>query len=152
MEILLNAIVTDLKTNLTYLNGVSVIDDELLPPEEIECPQVGVKDGDEENSPPVYQKDDEVLNVRVTIYQSLLLQTPGASIMGEASLGPKGKGVLQIAKDVKARLHKNKLGLAGYYVARYRRGEASQTIFSEDTKHYWQRKTLLFEYVRSVAA
>lgn len=152
MDNLLTAIKTDLAANLAYLQGVNILDDELLPPEEIGFPQVGIKDGDEENSPPAYQKDSEALRVRVTVYQSVLLQTPGASVMGEATLGDQGKGVLAIAKDVKTRLHKNKLGLSGYYIARYRGAEASQTIFSEETARFAQRKTLLFEYVRTLNA
>ena len=151
MDVLLNAIKTDLAANLPYLQGVNIIDDELLPPEEIGYPQIGIKDDSEENSAAQFQRDTEVLRVRVTIYQSVLLKEPGASIMGEPSLGDRGKGVLQIAKDVKARLHKNKLGLAGYYGARYRSAEPSQTIFSEETAHLAQRKTLIFEYTRSLA-
>ncbi len=150
MDALLTAIKNDLKTNLLYLKGVNVIDDELLPPEEIGWPQVGIKDGTLENNPREFQKGTEVLQVRVTSYQSVLLHTPGASIMGDASLGDAGKGVIAIGKDVKTRLHKNKLGLTGYYLARFKSAETSQTIFSSETEHLAQRQTLIFEYARSV--
>ena len=153
MDTLLVAVRDAIKNSasLAYLQGVNVIDDELLPPEEIGWPQVGVKDGDWDNEPKEFQKGTEILRVRVTAYQSVLLATPGASVMGETSLGDRGKGTLQIAKDLKTLLHKNKLGLSGYYLARLKKIEASRTIFSADTEHYAQMQSLGFEYARSVA-
>jgi hypothetical protein len=150
MDALLTAIQNDLKNSFAYLRGVVILDDELLPPEEIGYPQVGIIDDSWDNAPREFQKGTEVLRVRVTAYQSVLLQTPGASVMGEASLGDSGKGVIAIVKDIKARLHKNKLGLTDYYLARFKSAEPSQTIFSSDTAHLAQRKTLIFEYARTV--
>lgn len=151
MDALLAAIQSDLKTNLPYLRGVSIIDDELLPPEEIGWPQVGIKDGVWTRDPVPYGKNTESLEARVTVYQSVLLQTPGASIMGEASLGDAGKGAIAIMKEVIARLDRKKLGLPDYFRAHFKSAEASQTIISEGTASLAQKKTLIFEYVRAVA-
>lgn len=151
MKSLLSAIVSDLETNLTYLKGVNVVDDEDLPPAEIGYPQVVLKDGDVDRDPQAYGKNTEMLTARVTVYQSVVINKPGAAVMGEASLGDAGKGTLDIGDAIKTRLHKNTLSLSGYVRARFRRQEASQTVVNSESGEFSQRQTFIFEYLREIS-
>lgn len=105
MKALLENIVARLTTQLPYLTWVGVLDDPLLPPEEPEPPFVGVKDHGMVSTALPGKKNDERLAVVVVAYQGLDLDHVGASIIGNTDqLGEEGKGLLDIADDVRAAL------------------------------------------------
>lgn len=148
MKALLNALKPAIKTGLTYLRAVEVIDSELLPLEEPGFPFVGLLDGGTVEKSMPGKKDLEELTVKVVPYQSILLDEPGAGVMGStAQLGDQGTGVLDMAAALKTLLNDNFLGL-NFHFAHLQRREPSQAL-SKDSGLIVM-KPLIFNYRRYV--
>jgi len=107
MKDLLEAIKADLVANLGYLKWVEVLDNEQLPPDGVEFPGVGLRDGSRAFTSQPGKKDYEQANVVIVPYQSLALDDIGAAVMGDEIF----KGVLDIAADVRTRLNDNLFAL-----------------------------------------
>jgi len=152
MNDLIEAIKADLVANLPYLKWVEAIDNELLPPDGVEFPGVGIKDGDESFQSLPSKRDLDQPTLLVVAYQSLTLATPGAAIMGEtASLGDAGKGLIEIAKEIRARLNDNRFTTAfGETIlwAHIDAIAASETIGNEETGLLIQLKRITVTYRR----
>lgn len=134
MKQLLEALRTAIKASLPYLSDVVVLDDENLPPEEIPFPFVGLRDeGIDEASKPS-KHDLETLRVAVIVYQSILLNEPGAAVIGSsASLGAQGKGLLEIGAELRILLNDNYLDIPtiSYAHCDRRDGTEARTIDGE---------------------
>lgn len=149
MEDLLNALKTEIAANLNYLGGVDILDGEEFVPEEAVFPVVGLLDGGTVHQSMPGKKDLDILSVKIVPYQAVILDTPGASIMGsEAQLGTAGKGVLKIAKDLQALLNDNFLSVAKIHYAHLDREDASENLAKG--QDYITMKRLHFSYRRYV--
>ena len=108
MNDLITAIIADLETNLPYLQQVKAVNSLLNPPSEKGFPCVGVKDGDITYDSHPIRRDRDVLNVEIGVYQDLIFDDSGASIIGSApEQGARFKGVIEICQEVRARLNDN---------------------------------------------
>jgi hypothetical protein len=149
MQLLLQNIVTRIATNLTYLTWVGVLDNELLPPQSPSPPFVGLKDGGLSATARPGKTDLEELRINVVIYQSVMHEAPGASIMGEPSLGDAGRGVLQIGEAIKGLLNDD-LFSNTFYFAHRDRVEPSNTIIDEEGRYLqYQRHLYVYRRVRN---
>jgi hypothetical protein len=147
MEELLAALVAKIKTGLPYLFDVQVIDDESLPPDVASYPCVGLMDGGTVHQSMPGKKDKDTLTVRAIAYQEIIDDKPGASIMGNAEqLGDKGKGVLAVAKDLRALLNDEFLGL-GFQYAHLDKEDAALGLARSDGRMI-AAKNLSFTYVK----
>lgn len=132
MEALLDAIVTAIRAALPYLTWVGVLDDELLPPDGPQPPFVGIKDGGLTARSLPGKKDDETMSIFIIVYQSLVDQEHGASVLGRTDqLGDQGKGLLAIHADLKTLLNDNLLGQATINFAHRDSMEASRRMTNE---------------------
>ena|SRR5688572_6300527 len=151
MESLLNAITSDLETNLPYLHWVGVIEHEGLVPEEPGFPLIGLIEGGYTTQSLPGKKDLESLSVGVVAFQSILLTEPGAAIMGStAQLGTAGKGLLAIGTDIKARLNDNLLAQPKIHYAHLDRGQAARPIADPNGQVIAMFKRFDFTYRRYV--
>ena len=103
MKDLLLAIQSALRTapSLAYLHSVEILDDEVLIPEEPAFPMVGLLAGTIEYRSRPNKKEDEDCVVIVVVYQSLVLEEMGASIIGTSNLSTEGKGTLDIGNEIR---------------------------------------------------
>lgn len=153
MDTLLDALRTTIKNagTLSYLRATEILEDRTLVPEEPGFPIVGLLDGGTAPRSMPGKKEIEELNVDVVPYQSIMLDQPGAGVMGsQAQLGAQGKGVLLIAKDLKTLLVDNFLGVAKIHFAYLTRQERSQVLFNENRGLLIVMKPLTFTYRRYV--
>ena len=107
MKSLLNAIKSELQTDLTYVrdSDIYVTEDEDLIPSSVKFPAVGLKDGDITYAIETANQESDELLVDIIAYEQL--SKTEASIMGDAATGKKG--VLDIIADVKTSLTSNML-------------------------------------------
>jgi len=147
MEELLQALREKIPGALPYLSAVEVIDDETLPPDVASYPCLGLMDGGTIHASRKGQKDKDTHTVWAIAYQEIFDDKPGAAVMGRAEQsGDKSKGVLAIAKDLRAFLNDNFLGL-GFEYAHCDRGEAAFGLARNDGRMIAAKK-LQFTYVR----
>jgi hypothetical protein len=145
MKQLLDNVVARIRDQLSYLRWVGVLDDPRLPPKAVEPPFVGVKDNGVIAVSLPGRKDDETLSVIVVAYQALYLEEHGAAVMGSpGQLGETGKGLLEIADDIKVALNDNLF--TSFSFAHRDRLEPSQTIDNEVRLLSMQRS--IFSYRR----
>ena len=133
MKDLLLAIQTALRnaSSLAYLHSVEILDDEMLIPEEPAFPFVGLIAGDIGYASIPNKGDSEDYTVIVVVYQSLVLEEMGASIIGTSNLSDEGKGTLAIGNDIKAVLNDNFLSQSpAFYFAHRARVERPRTLWS----------------------
>ena len=151
MKTLIAQIIADLDVNLSYLQWVRAIDNELLPPDGVAFPGVGVKDGDIDYESHPGTRDKETLTITVVAYQSLLDGSPGAAIMGSAAeQGDAFKGLIEIAEEIRTRLNDNLFTAAfgeKIYWAHVDQVAASETL-SGDEGTFLQMKRLTVTYRR----
>lgn len=140
MKELLNAIRTQLRTDLTYVRNrdVYVTEDEILIPDYVKFPAVALKDGTTARKLADKSEIDEDLRVRISSYSQIF--KPEESVMGS-------KGVLQMTADIINSLDENNLSLAGMYHAFAISVEASETF--GDEQEMIQKKTVVFQYQRT---
>ena len=148
MKLLLNAMTTQIQTQLAYLSWVGVLDSEFLPPEEPQTPFVGLRDGGLVAESTPNKMDFEDLTVVVIAYQSVLASAPGASVLGEASLGDAGIGLLDLSAALKTALNDNFLSL-NFFLAHRFRVDRSETLES-DAGRFLQFQRNYFRYRRYV--
>ncbi len=147
---LLTALGPEIKKLLPYLKWADVLDDELLPNFAAGFPQVGLLDGGTEERSLTGKRDIEVLTVFAVVYQQIIADAPGAAVMGrKEQLGDAGKGVLAIAKDLKAALNDNFLN-QNFYFAHLERQDASAGISNPEETDLAVMKKLTFAYRRMV--
>lgn len=144
MKEVLNAIKTQLQTDLTYIRDgdiyiaphVNYIAGHARPP----C--IGLKDG------PISRVElpsgmwELTMTVTLAIYVQLAKDEAG--VMGDTATGQKG--VLEIAEDIHASLDENLLGITGMQSA-FSPSETASEIFG-DEKEALQRKLITYEYVK----
>ena len=150
MKQLLTALTSQIALQVPYLRWVGVLESELLPPEEPGFPIVGLLDGGTVNDSRPGQKDIQTLTVIVLPYQSIILDEPGAAMMGSDHLGSEGKGLLEMGDRLRTLLNDNFLNLS-FYWAHCDRQEPCRTLQSikkDDTFVQYQRNT--FTYRRYV--
>lgn len=149
MKALLDALVTAISADLTYLRWTGVLDSELLPPEEPGFPLVGLKDGGITRESRPNKKDIETLTVLVIPYQSLFLAEPGGAVLGStAQLGTQGTGLLAMGAALKTLLDDNFLGL-NFYWAHCDRESPTDTLAGDDG-NLIQLQRYTFSYRRYV--
>jgi hypothetical protein len=139
MKALLEAIKTELNTNLTGLRDIQVVPDEVILPPGVRFPFIGLKDGPIEREEGMSETLREVLTVSVIAYVEILKNE--ASIIGDGD----NKGVLELVSDIHEVLDENLLSLTGMERAFCRREEASETLVSGENS-YVQKKTCVYEY------
>jgi hypothetical protein len=142
MKALLEAIKTELNTNLTGLRDIQVVPDEVILPPGVRFPFIGLKDGPIEREEGMSETLREVLTVSVIAYVEILKNE--ASIIGDGD----NKGVLELVSDIHEVLDENLLSLTGMERAFCRREEASETLVSGENS-YVQKKTCVYEYERT---
>jgi len=153
MDDLLSALKTAIAaaSSLSYLRGTEILEDKTLPPEELGFPFVGLLDGGTAPRSMPGQKKVEELTVEVVPYQSILLDSPGAAVVGsEAQLGTQGKGVIKIAKDLETLLVDNFLNQEKIHFAFLSRQDKSQALVNEEKGLLIVMKPLTFTYRRYV--
>lgn len=150
MKDLLTALTAAIPAGLSYLTWCGVIENELLAPEELAFPFVGlIDDGTRFESRPG-KHDIEILNVGVVGFQSIALDDPGASIMGSAAqLGDAGKGVIDIAIALRTLLNDNFLDQSKINFAHCERMRPSQSV-TRSGDPWMTFKRLDFSYRRYV--
>ena len=163
MKALLNIIRDRLKadSSLSYLRWVEVLDDEDILPDGFDFPGVALKD---RGLNPTAQylhgslnEIDEELTARV-FPCVILLRGLGAGVMGDASLGNPGKGVLDIGADLRTSLrfdshvaasaYKTSLQNAGYLGLKKPIESPSLTLVSPDGDRLVQRQFYDYTYLR----
>ena len=153
MKLLLQVITTAIAAApaLSYLQWVGVLDSEYVPPpEEPGFPLVGLIDGGILPTSLPGRKDLEALSVRVVAYQSLLDAEPGAHLLGIATLPTnQGKGLLDIAQDLKVLLNDNFLSLTNIHYAHRDRVEPSEMVVDPAGRFILMQKSW-FTYRRYV--
>ena len=150
MKDLLTALAAAIPAGLAYLNWCGVIENELLAPEGIAFPFVGlIDDGSLYQSRPG-KHDIEALNVGVVAFQAIALDEPGASIVGSAAqLGDSGKGLLAIAAELRDLLNDNFLNQTKIHFAHCDRWRAAQSV-TKSGDPWMTFKRLDFTYRRYV--
>ena len=143
MKDLLNAIKTQLKTDLTYVrdSDIVVVEDELAIPASVSFPAVGVKDGLIKYAVATQSQETDELHVKIIAY--VQLQKPEASIMGDSSTSKKG--VLEIISDIITSLKNNKL--SGQADSAFPVSETESEILT-DEETAAQMKTVTMRYMR----
>lgn len=149
MRALMDNMITTLRDapTLGYLQWVGVLDDELLPPQTPAPPFVGLKDAGLTAISAPGKTDREELRVNVVIYQSVLADFPGHSMMGEPSLGDAGRGLFDIGEDIKVLLN-DTLFNNGFYYAHRDRIEPSTTIVGPENGLILQFQRHVYIYRR----
>ena len=144
MKNLLNAIKTQLQTDLTYIRDgdIYVTEDENLIPESARFPALGIKDGPVTRIELPSEMQEVTLTVILTPF--VQLDKPEAAIMGDSHTGKKG--VLDITGDIHRSLDENLLGITGMQTAFSPREEGSE-LFG-DEKEVIQKKTIIYQYVK----
>lgn len=146
MKDLLNAIKSQLQTDLTYVRNsdIYVTEDERMLRDAMKSPAVGLKDGRVDYEILGRAEDLEaVLYVTIIVY--VQLHKPEAAIMGDTSTGKKG--VLDIISDIKTSLRFN-LFSGDVQEADPISETESEVIGDDDTKKYIQMKSLTMRYKR----
>ena len=144
MKNLLTAIKTQLQADLIYVrdSDIFVTEDEILVPEAVRFPAVGLKDGPVSWSV-ISQGPSKEQTLTVTVIAYVEIIKPEVSIMGDAASGKKG--VLEIIDDVRSSLDENTLsGQASN--AEVVSESASELLGDEETMI--QKKSISFKYER----
>lgn len=144
MKDLLEAIKTQLKTDLTYVRGsdIFITEDERVIPDTVKFPAVGLKDG-EITYDVEYQGAKENSELLVKHIAYVQLEKPEASVMGDTST--EKKGVLDIIADIKESLRDNKL--SGQVNEVWLVSEAESELLADEELAI-QMKILTMRYVR----
>jgi hypothetical protein len=143
MKDLLNAIKTQLQTDLTYVrdSDIYITEDLRLVPDSVSFPAVGLKDGAIFYAIETQNQEEDTLEVIIAAYVEL--RKPEASIMGDVATDKKG--VLDIIADVIAALSGETLsGQADVAVPVSE--TPSELLADEDTAI--QMKTITMRYSR----
>ncbi len=147
MEELLAAIAAKIRKGLPYLFDVQVLDDETLPPDVASYPCVGLMDGGTVHQSRASRSEKNILTLRVIVYQEIVDDKPGASIMGNTEqLGDKGEGVLAIAADLDALLNDEFLDL-GFQYAHLDREDPAKGLLLDGGRKVAE-KSLYFTYLK----
>jgi hypothetical protein len=149
MQTLLSAIRTQAPILLDYLQGCEVFEDETSLPMSCKFPYLGLLDGGITLESKPGKKDIQVLTVGFVAYQSIIINQPGASLMGHATLGDRGKGLFAIGADLKAAFNDNFLGL-NFYWAHMDTQHPALTLLDDNLKVWVQFKRCDFTYRRYI--
>ena len=149
MKDLIEVLIAQIKTKLPYLHWVEPIES-ILVPDGFPNLGVGVKDGESVFASQPGRKDIRVDTVTLYCFQSLVYDKPGVTIIGEQSIGDDGKGLLQIAEDLRTALNDNKLADKVLYAHVDSIGE-SQTAAEFEGDKLLQYKPVKLTYRRYVS-
>ena len=143
MKNLLNAIKTQLQTDLTYVrdSDIYITEDERLVPSSIRFPAVAIKDGAVNYSVATQSQDTDELFVKIIAY--VQLQKPEASIMGDTSTSKKG--VLEIISNIITSLKNNRL--SGQADSAFPTSETESSLLADEETAI-QMKTVTMRYMR----
>ena len=143
MKALLNAIKSQLQTDLTYIRNsdIYVTEDERLIPEAVKFPAVAIKDGTVEYKV-LGRDEDQESDLLVKIIPYVRLLKPEAAIMGDTATGKKG--VLDIIADCITSLKFNKLSGSVNRAVPVAESE-SELLADEETAIQMKSLTMLYE-------
>jgi len=145
MKELLNAIKSQLRTDLTYVrdSDIFITEAENLIPDSIRFPAVGIKDG------PVARKElaggmmEYTMNPKIIPY--VQLTKPEAAIMGDTSTD--SKGILDMEDDIHSSLDENLLNISGMQHAASAPISPESETFGDETEVI-QRKVISYTYIK----
>jgi hypothetical protein len=143
MKSILTALKTECETNLSWCRDITIIADEVLIPEGVRFPFIGLKDGPIAREEGFSETLTERLTVYIVLYQQILKRE--ASVMGD---GDK-PGILDMASDVHAVLNENLLGLDGMERAFCPEEGAGELLLSPEGNRFVQKKRITYVYERT---
>jgi hypothetical protein len=142
MKNLMRAIQLRLQEQLPYLQWVGILESEQELPATIALPALGIKDGGLVSQSLPGKKDAETITMFFVAYQQVLDAEVGASIMGsEENLGNAGRGLLDIADDIKAALNDDFLLQHAIHYAHREGIDPSEMLVSPDGDAIQKQRT-----------
>lgn len=142
MKALLNAIKTQLQTDLTYVRDgdVFITPHEDFLPHDVKFPAVGIKDGSIIRAERMGGCME--YEISVSLIPWVAMAKPEASIMGDSATSRKG--VLDVADDIHTALDENLLAISGMQEA-FSPSESGSETLGSDTR-LLQKKNITYVY------
>jgi hypothetical protein len=142
MKNLMLAIQSRMQEQLPYLQWVGILESEQELPATIALPALGLKDGGLVSQSLPGKKDIETITMFFVAYQQVLDAEVGASVIGsEGNLGSAGRGLLDIADDIKAALNDDFLTQQSIHYAHRDSVDPSDMLVSPDGDAIQKQRT-----------